>query len=101
MEETKGLWKLLYGASKQVLETMKEPLHFRKLKRKFQAAYDDSITQIDKAKAEKQKIYEQLHEMDINHLIEANMKIWDAEQVQKILKEEYLNLFGEDFVIKD
>lgn len=96
-----GLFDRLYGAGKEALDAMKKPLEKRKLSRKFKAAYDDTITKIQEAEENLQKTYEKLGDMSITELVKASQAIKDAREVQEIVKEEYLKLFGKELKVEE
>ena len=94
-----GMFDKLYAKSKEALSAMKAPLEKRKLKRKFNSAYDQAIGKeqdaLDKLNAE----YEKLADMDISVLIQISRELNLAKEAQQIIKEQYEEVFGTALVI--
>ncbi len=95
MSEVKeGLFDKLYSASKEAFDLMKKPIVKNKLKQKLKAAFYDAQLKIGEASLAINKTRESFDGYDINKVLEQRQIIVLAEQHQKNIQAEYLELFG-------
>ena len=101
--EKKGLFETLYAAGKDVLDSINKPLIRKELKRKLESGYDDASKRIGKAEKElsKARSAEDFEKYDLNTILKYRQEITDCKQIQTIIKEEYLELFGTEMKTED
>lgn len=101
MSETKkGLFELLYAASKQVLDEIKKPQIRNKIKRKLHSAYDDAEAKIGEASSKIQKCREDFENYNVNTILEQKAIITQLRKLQEEIKEEYSELFAKEMQIE-
>lgn len=100
-QTAQSLWANLLKNCKEAIDKIKEPYMTRSMKRKFKSAHDDAMLQKDnKSKI----IFDELSKLDgmnINTIVNAKTESRDLENAAKIIKEVYLELFGEDMKIEE
>lgn len=92
------LFDVIYEKAEWVIKKMAKPLYERKLKRKFQSAFDECQSQIDNLEVAIHELYtgKEDFDFDINRLIEMRMKVDQAQKVQDFVKAEYETMFWEE-----
>lgn len=95
MSKAKGMFDMIYSANAELLKTLRKGSVKRKLKRKFQAAWDQAHEAIAEQKELMQKNREELESYDCSVVVNADDVIKQHENVKRALEEEYLKMFGE------
>lgn len=98
--EEKGIFEVMFNASKEMLKKLTKSSVRRGLKRKIESAYDDAEDQKSMAEVEIFEIYKDLESYDINKVIAKRQLISAIEDAQKEFKKEYMRVFKEELVIK-
>lgn len=95
-DKEKSLFKRLYEASKEVLDTMKAPLIERELKRKLAKAVDSAKDQKIDAEVSLQKLQDNIRDYDLNKYLEFIAEIEAADKTVEALTKHYKELFDEE-----
>ena len=93
------LFDKLYEGAEKVKKALKKPVAERSMRRRFHSAYDDACRIIDEADIALLEEREKINECDVNILLKERGKIVIAKELQVLITEEYLELFGEEFVV--
>lgn len=81
-----------------MLKKIAKPLYARKLKRRFQSAYDECDSKIDTLEVAIHKLYScgEGLDLDINEIVQMRLKIEQARKIKELVSTEYKNMFDED-----
>ena len=90
----KNLFDHLYDGAQEVLKGMQKPFVERSLKRKFEAAYDQTLLKVDEAHSKLNDLRQNIKEFPLDKILEQRQIIKDAESLQKDIEDEYLAVFG-------
>lgn len=100
-DSTKSLFDAMYSAGKEVFDTLRKPAEKRKLIRKFGAAWDSLDIQESDAKEKIQNSLQDLKNYDLTAIIEQRQIIKQAQASKLEIQEHFLEMFGEEMVIKN
>ena len=95
---SKSLFDKLYGATDETIKLMKKPLVEKRLKRKFQSAWDDAETKRLELEQGIEEARRKFESYDINVILEYNRRLKRVMEVKREVEEEYSAYFGEDLV---
>ena len=97
----KSLFDHLYDGAQEVLKGMQKPFVMRSLKRKFEAAYDQTLLRVDEAYAKLTKLREKIGDYPLQEVIEQREIIRQATNTQLAIETEFKELFGKDLQKRD
>ena len=100
MTTTESLFNKMYSAGKDVIDAARKPLAEKKLKRKFQVAWDNADAQKIDAEESLNNCLEKIDSYNLSKVLEYKTTIKDADQIKKQIEEHYLQMFGEEMQTK-
>lgn len=96
-QETKTLFDSLYEKGSDIIKGLQKPFIRKQLKRKFQSAYDDALMNADTCDNEILTLRNDLQNYDLNEVIKKKAKKATYLAAAEAVKQDYKELFGEDF----
>ena len=96
MAKEGSLFEKFYAAAEDIKKMAKKPIEERRLKRKFEAAYDDAENQKIDAEKELEESRMNISDYDINKIVEKARLMEELDAAQELIKKEYKEMFGED-----
>ena len=93
-EKVKSIFESMYSATKESIKLAKKPLVEKRLKRKFQSAYDDAEDRKLNAEVHLERARREFEGYNINSVLQAKETIDKCSKVQEKLRAEYAEYFG-------
>lgn len=90
----KSVFDTLYDKSDEAIKALKKPLIKRKVTRAFMSAYDDAENKKVDADVKLQELRGNFGRFDVNEILELKLLIDESTNLQKLIADEYLTLFG-------
>ena len=91
-----ALYDQLLDKKKEAIEKLKRPLLKKADKKRFTSAVDNNNMDIIDLQSEKLKLYENVGKVDPQKIYEVRLKIEKLENSNRIMRDEFLELFGEE-----
>jgi hypothetical protein len=98
---TKSLFDHLYEGAGEILKGMQKPFVKNALRRKFEAAYDQTLLKVDEANARLTTLREGIKDFPLQQILEQRLIIKAAMDTQAAIEAEYKELFGKTILKRE